>query len=126
MLDLVNFPLRRQKRIQMAFPARGILALPIPFHLGPIEDRLDPAAQTARGLCLRRPDRSQRLQYMIRRDSSDPQLSDRRIRILLDCLRPLVGMLLVLPTGAVVVDVGLCANLERVLLSFSSANCSAR
>ena len=60
-LDLANLVTGRQQLIEMAAPARGVLALAVTTHRCPVDDRLDTAAQPARSLGLRVPDRFQHL-----------------------------------------------------------------
>src|SRR5262249_49918765 len=60
--DLAHFRARRQQLVEMAAPARRVLARAIPTCLRPIQDGLDTPAHAARGLGFRRPDRLQDLE----------------------------------------------------------------
>ena len=98
---LAHLGARRQQLVQMAAPARRILAAAISSHLGQVQDALDPPADAACRFWLRRPDRFQHLEHERGVDRLHGQSADDRIGVGGKCRAPLRRVLAVAPSGAV-------------------------
>src|SRR5262245_27591810 len=96
---MLNFALtvRREEMVEMAAPPRRVLAAAKLADLGPIQDALDAAANSARRLRLRRPDRLEHLQHQGRVDRPDRQGSEQRVDIGRERRAPLPPMLWIFP-----------------------------
>src|SRR5690349_3248404 len=70
-LDLVHLGFLRQKVVEMASQASWVLAIAITLHLGPVEDTLDAAANSAGGFSLGRPDWLKNLHHKAGVDRGD-------------------------------------------------------
>ncbi len=64
MLDLGYFAGLGQDLVEMPFPTRRILTVPVSMHSRPVQDTLDPASDTAGSLSFCCPDRLQNLSDM--------------------------------------------------------------
>ena len=111
--DLTHLRPPRQEVLQVPPPARRVITLAVAAGGSPIQDRLHPAADTARRLGLGGPDRLQDIHDEARVDLLDRQRSDNRVGVGLESASPLVSMLGVPPAGLVGRDVALAALPER-------------
>ena len=78
--------------------------VPVALEDGPVHDRLDALPDTAGCLGLGVPDGRQDFQYLGLRDLTHRDVADRRERVGLQDLFPLIGVLRVFPGGAAKVD----------------------
>ena len=98
---------------EMPFPACRVLALAQSARLGPVEHRLDAAADAARRRRLLVPDRRQHRHDVGGVDRRHRQPADDRIGILGERAAPLAGVLGVAPAGALCGDVAVGSLAER-------------
>ena len=82
----------------------GGIIVPVVPEDGPVHDRLDALPDTAGCLGLGVPDGRQGFQYLGFRDLTHRDVADRRERVGLQALFPLIGVLRVFPGGAAKVD----------------------
>src|SRR6516165_10895020 len=96
----------------MTPPTRGIFAGTVFTKFRPIENDLDPAANTARGVGLVLPDRLQHLEHQRRVDVLHWQIADDGMDVAIKRVAPLLPMLGIAPAGFMRGDVSLGALLE--------------
>src|SRR5438270_6000865 len=97
----------------MPAPACRVVAVAVASHCCPIEDALDAATHPARSLRPLFPGRLYRFHHEPEIDRLYWQIAEMRIGIVLKRARPLRGVFLASPAGAVRGDIGLGAFLER-------------
>ena len=100
----------------MACPAGGILASAILAGSGPIQHGFNPLPDSGSGFCFRVPDRFYTLQHEGRVNFLYRQ-QHQLLCIGVQCAGPLGGMLRVLPTGLVCLDIAHCTVSECPLAS---------
>ena len=101
MYDLLHLRRFREQMIEVTLPTRGVLAGPVSVDFRPIEDCFDAAAYSYGCLVRYRPYGFKDAHDHARVDILNRDRSDDRISVNLERLCPLVGVLQVLPTGAV-------------------------
>src|SRR5262249_58427579 len=99
--------------IEMPLPSCRVLASAITARLCPIEDAFDASAHPARCFRFRRPDRVQHLAHEGGIDRLNRQRADDREREAPERTLPLLDVLAVAPSGAVILDVAIGTLLER-------------
>src|SRR5262249_41669708 len=99
--------------IEMPLPPCRVLAGAIAARLCPIEDAFDASAHPARCFRLRRPDRVQHLAHEGGIDRLNRQRADDREREAPERTLPLLDVLAVAPSSAVILDVAIRTLLER-------------
>lgn len=100
---------RRQQVVEMASPARRIVALSEAADRGPAQHAFDAPAHPARGLRLDGPDRLKRFHDKRRIDRVNREIGEHGVGVAGQCRGPLLRMDGVFPTGPVRGDVGLGA-----------------
>ena len=112
-LDLGNLRRRSQQIVEMAFPARRVIALAETAGSAVIKHRLDALTDARSGFGLRRPDRFEALHDVRGVDPINRQRAERRLGVCFERVRPLLPMFGVAPARAVRCDVLLGRRLER-------------
>src|SRR6516165_981179 len=113
MLDLRDFALARQQIREVSAPSGWIFAAPVAGAAREVQDALDPAAQSRRGLRLLCPDWSQYRDDRRGIDPRDRQVPEGRVGISRQAARPLVGMPRAFPGGLMVGDMRFSARRKR-------------
>ena len=113
MFDPLDFGAGRQELVEMATPAGRVVAVPEAANRRPIENGFNAAAEAGGGFGLGPPDRLERLGDERHVDRLDGQVAEDRIGVGRERRGPLCRVLVVFPTLAVRVDIGLGALAER-------------
>src|SRR5262249_14991395 len=113
-LDHAHLRALGQQMIEVALPPCRVLHLcPITARLCPIEDAFDAPTNAARCFRLRRPDRVQHLAHEGGVDRLNREHADDREREAPERTLPLLDVLAVAPSSAVILDVAIRTLLER-------------
>src|SRR6516165_6148452 len=112
MFDLSYLRPCGQQMIEMTAPAGGIVAKSVTANLSPAQYRLNPAAQSARGLWLARPDRLQCAHDEAGIDGAYRQLAKRRRDVGIKRVAPLLPVLGVAPAVSMGSDISFGAIVE--------------
>ena len=111
----------RKDVIQVTTPARGVFARAVAAGCSPTEDAFDPPPHPIRRLRFLGPDRLQDPDQHAGIDIGNRHVSDRGVDVGFEGGSPLLGMLGVLPAGAVGIDVGVSLLPKRHRLDHSRA-----
>src|SRR5437899_4368493 len=109
MLAVLAIERRGQELVQVPPPARGVLARPVAPHPRVVEDVFDASAEAARRFGLGRPDRLEHAKHQGRINVAHGELADDRRSVGVECVLPLLGVLVVSPARPVRGDVFLRA-----------------
>src|SRR4029453_548133 len=97
MLHCTELGAFREEFVEVAAPARGVLALAIAAYSGPIEDHLEAAPGAARGFRFVFPDRAEGSDHEVRIHVGHRHCAEHRATVSLEGVGPLVHMLAVAP-----------------------------